>query len=179
MPPVLDQMQRAPPRESIGVMHERETRAEPKPPDRSMLDLFPKDVVDAGKSTFDAMGKLGFVDFQTGLDRLVDIFSDDGPDVGARLRQSYEARRKNVQKHQDEARARRESEAEPAAEAEPPDRDRAGEMETIATSMAERMQKLSNSTLGEFEGTIMETSDTPWRQQVLDMISAERQRRAE
>ena len=178
--PVLDQVQR-PPRESIGVIHERETRAKPKPPDRSILDLFPKDVVDAGKRAFDVMGKLGFVDFQTGLDRLMNTWSDDSPDVGARLRKNYEAHRKNFQKHQDEARARRESEAEPAAEpaaeAEPPDR--AGERDEISTGMTERIRKLSYSTLGEFEGTILKTSDTPWRQQVLDMISAERQRRAD
>ena len=175
--PVLDQVQRAPGRESIGVMHEREAAAEPETKDSGMLDLFPKDVVDAGKRAFDVMGKLGFVDFQTGLDRLMNAWSDDSPDVGARLRENYEASRKNFQQHQDEARARRESEAEPAAEAEPPDR--AGERDEISTGMTERIRKLSYSTLGEFEGTILKTSDTPWRRQVLDMISAERQRRAE
>ena len=177
MPPILDRVtEQCPPKdvppEDVPPEEEESFGGTIK---RHIMDILPEDVVEGGKSAFDVMGKLGFADFQTGLDRLMDAWSDDGPDVGARLRQSYEDVGRGFKEHKQAVGARREEE-EPAAAAE------AGSSEYTdfnTKRTAAGLRAMTDLGINHIEQDILDWRESPIRQQYLDAIAAERQRRDE
>ena len=164
--PVLDHFQR----ESFGVMHEREMSAEPKPERRSALELLPQDVVEGGKKAVDLMGKIGFVDLGTGMERLADAWTDDGSEVGAELRRSYEAARESFQETKTEARASR--------VAAPAER-RTSTVGFDADRTSQGLTAMSDLAIEGLQQDIEGWQDSEIRDRYLDAITAELERRTQ
>ena len=180
--PVLDKVQ-SPPRESIGVMHERETESEPTPEresvgaylERNIREMLPDDMVKGGEKALDLIGNLGFVDFETGVANLQETlgFGDSEEDVGARLRRQWQAGREIYQQNTAEAAERTESDGE-THEAR-----MAARQDKTEKRMMQSLQTLSDYGLDFLEKETKDLEETSWRARVLEMISAERDRRAQ
>ena len=173
MPPILDRVTEQCPPQDVPSKDEppKEEESFGGTIKRYIMDFLPEDVVEGGKTAVDVMGRMGTVDFGTALDNLKWSWrGSNAEEVGARLRQSYEERRRGFTEHKEDARATREEE---------PEKRRTSTVGFNADRTAQGLTAMSDLAIEGLQQDILDWRESPVRQQYLDAITAERQRRDE